>query len=282
MGINVILSALTAAVAWGAGDFAGGLASRRRAAARIVLASQVLGTTVLVMVGLWLREPLPGPAALLAGAVAGVGGGMGVLLFYMSMARGKMGVAAPLTAVASGGIPLLVGLMTEGLPGAGQLAGFLLALPALWLISRPAGATPVRRSDIVLPLMAGVGFGVFLTIIGRIPPSEGFVWPLVAVRATSMTMMVIISLIGRPAGAGSESGAFPWGLAAVAGLGDTAGNVFFMLASQMGRLDVAAVLGSLYPGVTTLLARFLLGERLSTRQNVGVALALAAVVLIAL
>lgn len=282
MGLTSVLSALLASLSWGAGDFAGGLASRCRAAARIVLASQVIGTAALVLAGLWLREPLPAPAVLLAGAVAGVGGGFGVLLFYMSMARGKMGVAAPLTAVASGGIPLLVGLLTEGLPGVGQLAGFLLALPALWLISRPDGMSPVRREDIVLPLLAGVGFGLFLTIIGRIPAEEGFVWPLVAVRATSMTMMAVMSFIGRRAAAGQATGRFPWGLVTVAGLGDTGGNVFFMLATQMGRLDVAAVLGSLYPAVTTLLARLLLGERLSARQNVGVGLALAAVMLIAL
>jgi drug/metabolite transporter (DMT)-like permease len=282
MGLYVILSALTAALAWGAGDFAGGLASRRRSAASIVLTSQLIGTAVLVLFGLWSREPLPSLSVLLAGAVAGVGGGLGILLFYMSMARGKMGVAAPLTAVASGGIPLLVGLLTEGLPDVSQLAGFLLAMVALWVISRPDGATPVQRGDIALPLLAGVGFGVFLTIIGRIEPSNGFVWPLVAVRATSMAMMVVMILIGRRAEPESESGKFPWGLATVAGLGDTAGNVLFMLASQMGRLDVAAVLGSLYPGVTTLLARVVLGERLSARQNMGVGLALMAVMLIAL
>ncbi|MCA9868095.1 MAG: DMT family transporter [Anaerolineae bacterium] len=282
MELTVILSALTASLAWGAGDFAGGLASRCRAAARIVLASQAIGTAALLLFGLWLREPLPAPAVLLAGAIGGLGGGMGVLLFYMSMAQCKMGIAAPLTAVASGGIPLFVGLLTEGLPGAGQLAGFLLALPALWLISRPDGSTPVRREDIVLPLLAGVGFGVFLTIIGRIEPGQGFVWPLVAVRATSMTMMLVVSFAGRRTAAGQATGRFPWGLATVAGLGDTAGNVFFMLASQTGRLDVAAVLGSLYPAVTTLLAWLLLGERLSPRQNVGVGMAMMAVMLIAL
>lgn len=282
MELTVILLALTASLAWGAGDFAGGLASRCRAAARIVLASQAIGTAALLLFGLWLREPLPAPAVLLAGAIGGLGGGMGVLLFYMSMAQCKMGIAAPLTAVASGGIPLFVGLLTEGLPGAGQLAGFLLALPALWLISRPDGSTPVRREDIVLPLLAGVGFGVFLTIIGRIEPGQGFVWPLVAVRATSMTMMLVVSFAGRRTAAGQATGRFPWGLATVAGLGDTAGNVFFMLASQTGRLDVAAVLGSLYPAVTTLLAWLLLGERLSPRQNVGVGMAMMAVMLIAL
>lgn len=107
-------------------------------------------------------------------------------------------------------------------------------------------------------------------------------WPLVAVRATSMTMMLVVSFAGRRTAAGQATGRFPWGLATVAGLGDTAGNVFFMLASQTGRLDVAAVLGSLYPAVTTLLAWLLLGERLSPRQNVGVGMAMMAVMLIAL
>ena len=201
---------------------------------------------------------------------------------------------------------------------------------------------PVTGGEVALPLLAGVGFGLFLAIIGRIDQETGFVWPLVAARAASMAFMGGLLLLGisgagvddgrqgtddgrrttdhrlstidhrppttddrkseqllpdgdPPAGRNPEGSIvrgpssvvrgrshFPWLLAAIAGLGDTAGNAFFVYSSQMGRLDVAAVLGALYPAATVLLARAILGERLSSRQNVGVGLALAAVVLIAL
>lgn len=306
MQLLAILSGLAAALSWGAGDFSGGVASRRVAPVRVVLASQFIGTLALIVMGAYWGQTRPPDSALLSGAVAGLAGGIGLLLLYLSLARGKMGVAAPLTAVASGGIPLFVGLATEGLPRAAQLAGFVLALAAIWIISRPDGAARIRPGDVALPLLAGVGFGVFLAIIGRIETETGFVWPLVAARVASMTLMGGLLVAGlwrngrktgdhRPATTNEISDGsvdqqpdtdrtvpFPWSLVAIAGLGDTAGNAFFVYSSQVGRLDAAAVLGALYPAATVLLARVVLGERLSARQNLGVGLALAAVVLIAL
>ncbi len=339
-----ILSGLAAALSWGAGDFAGGLASRRAAAVRVVLVSQLVGGAALVALGLLLRESRPAATDVLWGALAGLAGGLGLLLLYLSLARGKMGVAAPLTAVASGGIPLLVGLVVEGLPGAAQMGGFALALLAIWVISRPDEAGDFRPRDAVLPLLAGVGFGTFLAIIGRLGDGAGFVWPLVAARVASVAMLAVVVFVqgagergrggageqasggrwqvagGRSESASSDAGRieaasphatgpadaerasedahsvlntdllttdplttlFPFPLAALAGLGDTAGNAFFALSAATGRLDVAAVLGALYPAATVVLARAVLGERLSPRQSVGVGLALGAVILIAL
>ena len=283
MTLWAVLSGLASAICWGAGDFAGGLAGRRVAAVRVVLVSQFVGTLALVGLGLALRQPWPPPAALLTGAVAGLAGGVGLLLLYLSLARGAMGVAAPLTAVAAGGIPLLVGLLTEGLPGPAQLAGFALALIAIWVIARGDGER-FRLADVSLPLLAGVGFGVFLALMGRLPDGVGFAWPLVVGRGASIVLMGSSLLLSRGAWEqeGRGAGVFPWGLAALAGLGDTAGNAFFVLSAQLGRLDVAAVLSALYPAATVLLARLVLDERLTRRQGVGVGLALGAVVLIAL
>lgn len=280
-----LLSGLAAAFSWGAGDFAGGLASRRAAAVRVVVASQAIGLAALLALAPALRQPAPQTSDLLWGALAGLAGGIGLLLLYMSLARGKMGVAAPLTAVASGGLPLAAGLATEGLPGVAQIAGFGLALAAIWVISRPDGAGEFRLGDVGLPLLAGVGFGTFLALIGRVSADAGFVWPLVAARVASLTMLSTVLVWGAArsrGGASAPATPFPWIQAAVAGLGDTAGNMFFAFSAQNGRLDVAAVLGALYPAVTVLLARLVLDERLSPRQGVGVALALGAVVLIAL
>lgn len=283
MNIVAVAAGLASAFFWGAGDFAGGLAGRRASAVRVVLASQLLGTLPLIGLGLVLRQPWPPSSALWIGAVAGLAGSVGLLLLYLSLAQGVMGVAAPLTAVAAGGIPLLVGLFTEGLPGGPQLAGFALAMAAIWVIAQPGGAGRLRPGDLWLPLLAGVGFGIFLAMMGRLPDDVGFAWPLVVGRVASVALMGSAVLLRRGAEEQGGRGAhgFPWGLAAVAGVGDTAGNAFFILSSQMGRLDVAAVLSALYPAATVALARVLLGERLTRRQNVGVGLALLAVLLIA-
>jgi drug/metabolite transporter (DMT)-like permease len=286
----VILSGLAAALTWGLGDFAGGLASRRAAAMKVVLVSQPAGVVAMAALGLMLRQPAPSRVDLLWGAAAGLVGGVGLLLLYLSLAQGKMGVAAPLTAIASGGIPLMVGLLTEGLPGPTQIGGFLLTVPALWLISRPDEAGNFRPRDALVPLLAGVGFGGFMALIGQVDEDAGFVWPLVATRLASLALLIPVWLVGnarsRARGtAGSDSAAvapFPWTLAVLAGLGDTAGNAFYALAVQTGRLDVAAVLGALDPAATVLLARLVLDERLTLQQSVGVGLALGAVALIAL
>ena len=297
IGMVAVLSGLVAAVAWGAGDFAGGLASRRAAAIRVVMVSQLVGVLALIALGIGLRQPAPLPADLRWGLLAGLAGGLGLLLLYLSLARAKMGVAAPLTAVAAGGIPLLVGFLTEGLPSVAQLGGFALALVAIWVISRPDNAGGFRPRDALLPLLAGVGFGGFMALIGQVSEGAGFVWPLVATRAASMSTLLVVWWVAqsrRRAAADSDEGVlglllaapaatpFPLLLAALAGLGDTAGNAFFALSAQVGRLDVAAVLSSLYPAATVLLARLVLDERLTLRQILGVVLALAAVVLIAI
>ena len=290
-GFAVIVSGLAAALTWGLGDFAGGLASRRAAAMQVVLVSQPAGAAALVALGVVLRQPAPRLADLLWGVAAGLLGGIGLLLLYLSLARGKMGVAAPLTAIASGGIPLVVGLLTEGLPGPTQIGGFLLAAPALWLISRPDEAGDFHPRDALLPLLAGVGFGGFMALIGQVSEDAGFIWPLVATRLASITMLSGVWMVGNARSHYRETfgegltGAvrpFPWALALLAGLGDTAGNAFYALTVQTGRLDVAAVLGALYPAATVLLARLVLDERLTAPQSVGVVLALGAVVLIAL
>src|SRR5690606_41854067 len=129
------------------------------------------------------------------------------------------------------------------------------------------------------PLLAGVGFGLFIALIGRLARDAACCWRRGAARLASMALVASVLVSGR--GKDEVRRSIPWGLAARAGLGDTAGNAFFVLSSQLGRLDVAAVLSALYPAVTVLLARLVLGERLSPRQSVGVGLALGAVVLIA-
>jgi drug/metabolite transporter (DMT)-like permease len=189
-----------------------------------------------------------------------------------------MGVVAPVSAVVSAALPLVVGMAVEGLPGRSQVAGMVLALPAMWLISRPAGEDDSWHwRELVVPALAGLGLGGFLTIIGQVT-SEAIFWPLVAARGASLLLMVGVALVLRQ-----------WQrplprelpLIALAGLFDMGGNALYAFAAQIGRLDIASILSSLYPASTLFLAWLILHERLARPQGVGVVLALAAVMLIA-
>lgn len=275
-----IIASLGAAVAWGSADFGGGLASRRMDSLRVVFLAQIIGMVALLGFALAAGHPFPPWSVAIASGLAGLAGGIGLLLLYQALAIGPMGVVAPLTAAVSGILPVLVGIALEGWPAPVQLVGFVVALVAVWIIASPGGSS--ARPDpkaLALSVLSGIGFAIFLTVIARLN-SYGAFWPLVAARAASIALLALMVVVtGKKAESG---GAIPWVLIAMAGLGDTAGNVLFVASTQLGRLDVAAVISSLYPAATVLLARFFLDERLSARQIVGVVLALIAIALIAL
>jgi drug/metabolite transporter (DMT)-like permease len=268
---------LASALSWGAGDFSGGLASKRSPVFGVVLTSQGIGLVLLVSLALLSGEPLPATANLFWGAAAGLAGGLGLLVFYRGLARGPMGVVAPVNAVVSAGVPVLWAAAFEGLPAARQLAGFGLALLAVWLVSRSGDGVTIHPRDLGLPLLSGLGFGAFLIIIGEVSATAVY-WPLTAARLASISLLLVITALRRQQALPNRR-LLP--LLALVGLCDTGGNAFYALATQAGRLDVAAVLSSLYPAVTVLLARFVLKEPVSARQWIGVAAATVAVGLIA-
>jgi drug/metabolite transporter (DMT)-like permease len=276
-GIPVPLLGLVSAASWGAGDFAGGLAARRSNVYGVVVVSQATGLVLLAGLALLLAEPLPSRAGALWGAAAGLAGGLGLVALYRGLAIGRMGVAAPLAGVVSAGLPVLFGTFLEGLPGKPQLAGFGLALAAVWLLSRNAGSVRLGSRALVLPLLAGLGFALFLILIDR-ASEQAVLWPLVAARLASLALLLPLALWRRR---GSLPARESLPLVALVGLFDSGGNAFYALAAQAGRLDVAAALGSLYPASTLLLARLFLKERLASRQWLGAVMALAAALLIA-
>lgn len=273
-----ILAGLSAAVAWGMGDFAGGLAAQKLDSLRVVVWAQVIGTAVLLAAALISGDALPPWPVVVLAAVAGVAGGGGLVLLYQGLAIGPMGVVAPLTAAVAGLLPVVAGIVFEGWPAPVQLAGFALALVAVWTIAGGGDGGRLEARALFLALLSGVGFAVFLTVVARLNIYGAF-WPLVIGRFASIALLLVILLTRAAPRVG---GRVPWGLVAAAGLGDTAGNALFVVATQLGRLDVAAVLSSLYPAATVLLARTFLDERLTPRQVIGVVLALVAIVLIAL
>ena len=266
---------LLAAFAWGGGDFAGGFATKRASVFRVVAVAHIAGLVLMLVMALITGEPIPPLNSLLWGAFAGFIGAFGIAALYRALAVGRMGVVAPVAAVVTGILPVLIGMYTEGLPDRLQLAGFVFALVGIWLVAGTAEGGNAR-SGIGLAALAGVMFGLFL-IGGKQAGHAGIFWPLVAARTVSTCLMLILVLFSprdpRPLRAAL------WPMLA-SGLLDSAGNALFIAATRHGRLDVAAVLSSLYPASTVILARYLLKERISKMQSVGIVCALVSVALI--
>ena len=268
---------LLAAASWGGGDFSGGLATKRANVFRVVAVAHTCGfASMLLMAGL-TREALPPVADLLWGAFAGLVGAFGIAALYKALAIGRMGVVAPVTAVVTGCLPVLFAVTTEGMPGRMQLLGFALALASIWLVARPGEFIDSHRG-LGLACFAGVMFGVFL-IAGKQAGHHSVFWPLVAARFASAALMIVIVAVAAPTPRSLRGVMWP---VVLSGLADSAGNALFIAATQHGRLDVAAVLSSLYPASTVILARVLLHERMSRSQIVGIVGALASVALISM
>ena len=271
-----IACGLGCALTWGAGDFSGGLATRHTSVFPVTLVSQLFGIAALGLIVFLMREPVPAPGQMAFGAAAGVAGMGGILSLYSGLARGRMGIVAPISAVVTALLPVTFAFVVEGFPGGLKLAGFAVALAAVWTLSYDGRGLSATADELRLALAAGTGFGLFFIFIER-ASTDSILWPLIAARAASLTVLFAIMVMRKP---------FRWPrpaqlpMIAMAGLLDTAGNALFALAAQFGRLDLAAVVGSLYPATTVFLARAVLDERLVPRQWVGVGTALAAMVLI--
>lgn len=273
-----LLCGLGSAAAWGAGDFSGGMATKRSDVFMVVMISQVAGTIPLIVCALLWGGVLPPLKHLLLGAVGGLFGMVGLLALYRGLSLGRMGVVAPVTSVAAAVVPMLLGSIWDGLPAALEMAGILTALGAVWLLSRSEPGQPFSFDGLGLPILAGTAFGLYFVFID-LAAVEVVLWPLVAARLSSMAILIFFLLAG---GRRPMPDRHQWPLLLMAGMMDTAGNVFFALATQIGRLDIAAVVSSFYPGTTALLAWLILKERLNRTQWMGVSAALAALVLIAM
>lgn len=265
---------LASAASFGTADFSGGVASKRAHVFGVLAVARACGLTLMVAVALATGEHIPDTRSLLFACAAGFAGGVALPALYRALAIGKMGIAAPVTSVLSAALPVVFSAFSEGLPQTVQVAGLVLALIALWFISRPDGK--IRPEGLGLALFAGFGFGMFLVCMSR-ASTQTVYWPLAAALATSLVLAVIIMLAQRAPL--PPAGVFP--VVLTAGVLDTLGNLFFILAAQRGRLDVAAVLSSLYPAFTVLLARVLLKEHITRTQTVGMLAALISVPLIA-
>lgn len=273
-----ILFGLGSALSWGAGDFTGGLASRKAGALRAVFYGEIIGLTLVYLIASASAEPLPALRVWALSAAAGGLGTIGLLLLYQAMTRGLMSIATPVSALLAAVLPVIVGALIDGLPSWPTFLGFGFALAAVWLISRAEGNDShilAHLADLRLPLLAGIGFGCYFVLIHS-ATREATLWPMVASRLGGMLVLI------TGMGARRESLRIPqgaWGFILLNGILDVGGNAFYILAGQAGRLDVAAVLSSLYPGATVMLAWIFLRERLSRNQWLGIGAALLAIVL---
>ena len=272
-----MIYALASALTWGTGDFSGGLASRRTPVFIVIHLSQVIGIICLLMMIALVSEPFPQWIDLFFGACAGIAGVIGLSAFYQGLASSPMGLVAPIAAAISAMLPVLFSFAFEGLPGVLQMVGLGLAIAAIWVIAQGGETISIQLSTLRLPAVAGLGFAAFFIFIDQVGQGAVF-WPLIAARGTTLTLLTGI-ILGKRLWHVPSRGQFP--VILMAGVGDTAGTALFALAADSGRLDISAVLASLYPATTVMLAWFILQERLNRQQWVGVIAALVAVVLMA-
>jgi drug/metabolite transporter (DMT)-like permease len=266
---------LAAGGAWGCGDLCGGLAARRRSTFEVLAVAAVSGTVLLLVAGVIAGEPLPGSADAVWAIAAGLAGAVGIAALYRALAIGNVAVVVSTAAVLGASVPVLFGLLTEGLPGEAQLAGFALALAGIWLVNRRPG-TGWGGAGLGLALLAGVALGGYLVLMAQIGPDS--VMLSLGLARSMMLLVALGMLVAHRRRLGRGPGA---PLAWLAGAFDAGGNVFYLLATQATRLDVAAVLASLSPAVTVVLAAVLLRHRFRAAQWSGLGICLGAVVLIA-
>lgn len=272
-----VVLALAAAAFYGLGDFVGGVASRRSSVWPVGLLSCVgalAGALVLALVT--AGDPTAGQVGW--ALLAGVGGGVGTTFLYRGLAGGRMGVVAPVSGVGSVLVPLAVGVLGGDRPEALAWLGIALAVPGIWFVAREPASGATGSSGLLDGVLAGLGFGVLFAALGQVPESAGY-WPLVGTQAVSVGTLAVAALLlgGDPV---PRQRADLAGL--VAGVLSVVAVLCFLLATRHGLLSVAAVITSLYPAFTVLLAIGVLRERVHAAQAVGLGLCAASVVCVSL
>jgi drug/metabolite transporter (DMT)-like permease len=276
MGVAVLL-ALCSAAAYGLSDFVGGLLSKRASVWAVAAVSQF--TAAILSFGLVAVESV-GPASdmLRWGVLAGLGSAAGTVFIYRGLAVGRMAVVAPLSAITAAAVPVLTGLLGGEYPGALPIAGIIIALPSIWLVSGGgSGLHDAGRADVVNGLVAGGGFGLQFAALGQVPEDAGL-FPLAMSQALSVVFIVGCAAALRERWLPHNRFG---GFGVVAGLLSGIATVCFQFAAQQGLLAIAGVLTALYPAVTVLLAGTILRERIDTAQAAGLTFAAVAIALIA-
>jgi drug/metabolite transporter (DMT)-like permease len=284
---------LLSATSWGGSDFVGGIGARRAPALLVVASGHIFSLLLLLALCRGLHVDLPGSAPLVYSALGGFEGALALATFYRALAMGAMGLTAALTGLLTALVPVLFSLVHEGLPTPLTGVGLALGLIAIWLITHtptPATLKPDGKREnptetasrattppaaLLLGGLAGIGFGTQL-ILFKMASGGGILWIMTSARAAGVLALVIVLAVMPPKAPWRGF----WFTGIMAGTLDTVGNLFYIQATRVGRLDVAAIVCSMYPAGTILLAAIVLHEWPTARQFTGIALALAAVALL--
>jgi drug/metabolite transporter (DMT)-like permease len=267
---------------WGAADFSGGLGSRRANAFVLTAFSHVCAFGLMFAIALTQHGAFPSRASIVWAVVAGASGGFSLALFYRALASGQMGLTAPIAALVGAAIPTMVDIALEGAPSGWTIAGFVLAVMAIWLITRPEPSKENeeqpsgRPAGVGLAALAGVGFAGFYLCIHQATGSPAWIASLSRVGSFTATAIAVVVTRATLKLDGPRAT-----LGMLAGFLDITASALFIFANQHGRLDEAVLITSLYPAVTVLLARIVLKEHFSRWKVVGLLAALAAVPLLA-
>jgi drug/metabolite transporter (DMT)-like permease len=270
-----------AALSWGLADFLGGIGARRLTLAAVLVVSQLTGLAAVVAVAAAGGAATPPLADVAPAVAAGVCQIVGIAALYQALAIGTMSVISPVSASGAAALPVIVGVAGGERPGALQVAGMAAALVGVLLATRataPADSEPASRQALGLAALAALGFGGFFVGMDAAVEQAGVIWALLVARAIAVAVLGAAVLAARPPFECEPRDLAPL---ALIGLLDVGANVCFALGADTGLLSVVAVLASLYPVATVVLARAVLGERLAGIQAAGVAVALAGVALIA-
>lgn len=278
MNLGIVL-ALSSALAYGAADFLGGVGSRRHSSWQVVLVGQAAGALVMLVAGLMLPGS-PATADFAWALLAGVGSATGSIFLFRGLARGRMGLVAPISAVGAAVLPVLVGVALGERPSWLVWVGVLAALPGIWLVSRETTSDrpACTRGALVDGAIAGVGFGVLFIALAQISDDAGLL-PLAANQLIGAILTVVAATsLGQPWR--PRRGVLGWGSAS--GVLGAVGTLAFMVATGATSLGIAGVLASLYPAVTVLLAAGVLGERIGAGQRTGIGICTLAVATLAM
>ena len=275
--MGVLLSVVTAFL-YGSGDFLGGVASRRHSAIQVLTTVSLIGAVPLLFVAP-LVATSPSTPDLFLGAAAGLIGIAGLGLLYRGLARGPMAIFAPITAIVSAVFPVIWGVSRGDQQGLKIWFGLAIGLIGIFVLSSQPAADDIRVSFSVIceALLAGLAFGLFFSLLSE-TNTESAPWPIVAGRFSASLVLIFVALVQKTQLRPTRG----WFSLIACGICDTGANVAFLFALRYGQLGPVAVLASLYPAVTVLLARIVLGEHLTKRRLLGLFLAMATVVLVGL
>jgi len=272
------LLALLSSIAWGVADVAGGVATRRVGSPRTLALSYPAGALAITFFALTIVPGVIDSSVLWISIYTAIAGTLAMVLLYGALAIGPMGVVSPLTAVGGAAVPVAVGIARGESVTVLIVIGMVLAVIAVVLVSRESGPhARVTLKGLLLSGGAGLFIGLYLVGLGTAPDDSG-IWVAALSRWWSSIAMVTVALIVILRRRSTSRARYPWLLAVSAGVLDASANALFNLAAQGGELLVVAVIGSLYPAATIVLAHFVLHERISRIQWSGVVLALAAAV----